>query len=119
MILAAAEQPPHLKAIFANGGHFESYEVGYHGGIMWLFPRASREGRGGDSGYALGRAHSVMKEKLSPKAFEKRIRERLKDPDVRNYPNLFHMLHYPDSHPLVMDFLLNPCNGPFYKEGEA
>ena len=119
MILAAAEQPPHLKAIFANGGHYESYEVGYHGGIMWLFPRASREGRGGDSGYALGRAHSVMKEKLSPKAFEQRIQERLKDPDVKNYPNLFHMLHYPDSHPLVMDFLLNPCNGPFYKEGEA
>jgi hypothetical protein len=118
-VLAAAEKPPHLKAIFMNGGHYESYDLGYHGGIMWLFPRASREGRGGDSGYALGRPYSVMKKKLSKKEFEKRLKERLDDPDVKNYPNLFHMLHYPDSHPLVLDFLLNPYNGPFYQDGEA
>lgn len=118
-VLAAAEKPPHLKAIFMNGGHYESYDLGYHGGIMWLFPRASREGRGGDSGYALGKAYSVMKKKLSKNEFESRIRERLEDPDVRNYPNLFHMLHYPDSHPLVIDILLNPYNGPFYQDSEA
>ena len=119
MILAAAERPPHLKAIFAQGGHYESYDLGYHGGIQWLFPRASREGRGGDSGYALGHAYSVMKKKLSKEEFQRRIQERLKDPDVKNYPNLFHLLHYPDSHPLILDFLLNPFNGPFYKDGEA
>ena len=119
MILAAAEHPPHLKAIFAEGGHYESYDLGYHGGIMWLFPRASREGRGGDSGYALGHAASAMKKRLSRAAFEQRLKERLDDPDVKNYPNLFHILHYPDAHPLVIDFLLNPCNGPFYQESEA
>jgi hypothetical protein len=119
MIHAAAERPPHLKAIFCQGGHYESYDLGYHGGIQWLFPRASREGRGGDSGYALGKAYSVMKKKLSKKEFQKRIQERLDDPDVKNYPNMFHLLHYPDSHPLILDFLLNPFNGPFYKDGEA
>ena len=118
-VFAAAEKPPHLKAIFMNGGHYESYDLGYHGGIMWLFPRASREGRGGDSGYALGRPYSAMRKRLSKKEFEKRLKERLDDPDVKNYPNLFHMLHYPDSHPLVLDFLLNPYNGPFYQESEA
>ena len=52
MILAAAEQPPHLKALFCHGGHFDMYEWAYHGGIMWLMPRAALEGRGGDSGVA-------------------------------------------------------------------
>ena len=52
-VMGAAERPPHLKAIFVNGGHFDMYELCYHGGIMWLMPRASREGRGGDSGVAV------------------------------------------------------------------
>jgi hypothetical protein len=118
-ILAAAEQPPHLKAIFANGGHYDTYELAYQGGIMWLMPRASREGRGGDSGYAVRNAASAMKKRLSAEDFSRRIQERLDDPDIKNYPNFFHMLHYPDSHPLFIDLLLNPYDGPFYKEGQA
>ena len=51
-VLAAAERPPHLKAIFVSGGHYDFYETTYHGGIMWFMPRAAREGRGGDSGWA-------------------------------------------------------------------
>jgi len=117
-ILAAAEKPPHLKAIFANGGHYDAYELAYHGGIMWLMPRASREGRGGDSGYALGNAYSAMKKRLSREEFERRVQERLNDPDIRNYPNFYHILHYPDSHPLFIDLLLNPSDGPFYWGGQ-
>ena len=114
-ILAAAEQPPHLKAIFANGGHYDSYELAYHGGIMWLMPRASREGRGGDSGYALKNAYSVIKKRLSKEEFERRVQERINDPDVKNYPNFYHILHYPDAHPLFIDLLLSPYDGPFYR----
>jgi predicted acyl esterase len=51
-VLAAAERPPHLKAIFVSGGHYDFYETTYHGGVMWFMPRAAREGRGGDSGWA-------------------------------------------------------------------
>ena len=51
-VLAAAERPPHLKAIYVSGGHYDFYETTYHGGIMWFMPRAAREGRGGDSGWA-------------------------------------------------------------------
>jgi hypothetical protein len=117
-ILAAAEKPPHLKAIFANGGHYDAYELAYHGGIMWLMPRASREGRGGDSGYALGNAYSATKRRLSREEFERKVQERLNDPDIRNYPNFYHILHYPDSHPLFIDLLLNPYDGPFYRDGQ-
>jgi uncharacterized protein len=118
MILAAAEHPPHLKAIFANGAHFNNYELAYHGGIMWLFPRAALEGRGGDSGVAVKNATSVMRKKLSKEEFERLVRERLNDPDIKNYPNLYHILHYPDSHPMIIDLILNPFAGPFYRKAE-
>ena len=66
-VLAAAERPPHLKAIFVSGGHYDFYETTYHGGIMWFMPRAAREGRGGDSGWAFtDSVKSRMIEKYSP-----------------------------------------------------
>ncbi|MFE6684321.1 CocE/NonD family hydrolase [Streptomyces sp. NPDC057729] len=40
-VLAAAERPPHLKAIFVSGGHYDFYETTYHGGIMWFMPRTA------------------------------------------------------------------------------
>ncbi len=115
-VLAAAERPPHLKAIFCNGGHFDMYEWAYHGGIMWLMPRAALEGRGGDSGVAWKNVGSAALKKQGKEEFERRIRERLQDPDVRNYPNFIHMLEYPQPHPQFIDWIVNPCDGPFYKE---
>ncbi len=70
-VLAAAERPPHLKAIFVSGGHYDFYETTYHGGVMWFMPRAAREGRGGDSGWAFtDRVKSRMIEKYSPEEIE-------------------------------------------------
>ena len=115
-ILAAAEKPPHLKAIFCNGGHFDMYEWAYHGGIMWLMPRAALEGRGGDSGVAWKNVGSAALKKLGKKEFERRIRERLQDPDVKNYPNFIHVLEYPQPHPQFIDWVVNPCDGPFYQQ---
>ncbi len=115
-ILAAAEQPPHLKAIFCNGGHFDMYEWAYHGGIMWLMPRAALEGRGGDSGVAWKNVTSAAMKKLGKDEFGRRIRERLQDTDVKNYPNFIHILQYPQPHPQFIDWVLNPCDGPFYQQ---
>ena len=115
-ILAAAERPPHLKAIFCNGGHFDMYEWAYHGGIMWLMPRAALEGRGGDSGVAWKHVGSAAMKKLGKEEFERRTRERLQDPDVKKYPNFVHILEYPQPHPQFIDWVLNPCDGPFYQE---
>lgn len=118
MIGAAAEQPPHLKALFCHGGHFDMYEFAYHGGIFWLMPRAALEGRGGDSGVAWRNVTSAALKKLGKDEFERRIQERLQDPDVRNYPNFIHILNYPQPHPQFIDWILNPLNGPFYQEDE-
>ncbi|MHB9150884.1 MAG: CocE/NonD family hydrolase [Thermoleophilia bacterium] len=118
-ILGAAEEPPHLKAVFCNGGHFDLYELAYHGGILWLMPRASREGRGGDSGYAIGNVTSRTLKESSAQQVAERVAERLRDPDIRNWPNLVHILNYPRAHELWFDFVMNPCNGPFYQTESA
>ena len=115
-VMAAIEQPPHLKAIFPNGGHYDMYEWGYHGGILWLMPRAALEGRGGDSGVAVKNVVCATKKRLTKDEVKRRIEERLEDPDVKNYPNLYHMLLYPESHPQFIDWVLNPLDGPFYRE---
>ena len=117
-ILGAAENPPSLKAIFCNGGHFDLYELCYHGGIMWLMPRASREGRGGDSGMAVGRIASRSAREWPAEKLEQRIAERLADPDIRAWPNLVHVLNYTKGRELWLDYVLNPLDGPFYEDGE-
>ncbi len=118
-VMGAAEAPPHLKAIFVNGGHFDLYELCYHGGIMWLMPRASREGRGGDSGVAVRKVSNKSRRVYSPEEYHARIRARLSDPDIAHWPNMVHVLNYPETHELWMDFILNPHDGPFWQDGQA
>jgi len=118
-ILGAAEQPPHLKAIFVNGGHFDLYELAYHGGILWLMPRASREGRGGDSGNAFNNVASKSSKVFTPEELREKTLERLNDPDIAHWSDFVHLLHYQDRHELWMDYLLNPLDGPFWQEGHA
>jgi predicted acyl esterase len=116
-VLAAAERPPHLKAIFVSGGHFDFYETTYHGGVMWFMPRAAREGRGGDSGWAFtDRITSRMLETYSPEEVARRVATRLADPDVAAWPNLVHVLNYPTHHEAWFDIVLNELDGEWYEE---
>ncbi|MFF2115240.1 CocE/NonD family hydrolase [Rhodococcus koreensis] len=116
-VLAAAERPPHLKAIFVSGGHFDFYETTYHGGIMWFMPRAAREGRGGDSGWAFtDSVKSRMVETCSPDELRKRVAARLEDPDVAAWPNLVHVLNYPNHHEAWFDIVMNDLDGEWYEE---
>src|SRR5215210_3193579 len=116
-VLAAAERPPHLKAIFVSGGHYDFYETTYHGGVMWFMPRAAREGRGGDSGWAFtDRITSRMLETYSEEEVARRVAERLADPDVAAWPNLVHVLNYPKHHEAWFDIVLNELDGEWYEE---
>jgi predicted acyl esterase len=116
-LLAAAERPPHLKALFISGGHYDFYETTYHGGIMWFMPRAAREGRGGDSGWAFtDRVKSRMLETLSDEDVKARVASRLADPDVQAWPNLVHTLHYPTNHEAWFDIITNELDGEWYEE---
>lgn len=116
-LLAAAERPPHLKAIFVSGGHYDFYETTYHGGIMWFMPRAAREGRGGDSGWAFtDRVKSRMLENCTPEYVAERVAQRLADPDVAAWPNLVHVLHYPVHHEAWFDIITNELYSDWYEE---
>jgi predicted acyl esterase len=116
-VLAAAERPPHLKAIFVSGGHYDFYETTYHGGIMWFMPRAAREGRGGDSGWAFtDRIKSRMLETFSPGEIKELVARRLEDPDVAAWPNLVHVLNYPKHHEAWFDIVMNNLDGDWYEE---
>jgi len=116
-IFAAAERPPSLKAIFVSGGHFDFYETTYHGGVMWFMPRAAREGRGGDSGWAFTHRHkSRMLANCSEAAVKQRVAERLADPDVAAWPNLVHVLNYPIHHESWFDIITNHLDGEWYEE---
>jgi predicted acyl esterase len=115
-VLAAAERPPHLKAIFVSGGHYDFYETTYHGGVMWFMPRAAREGRGGDSGIAHTDVKSRMQEVHSPEELRKLVDERLNDPDVAAWPNLVHVLKYPKNREFWFDIVMNPLDGDWYEE---
>jgi uncharacterized protein len=116
-IIAAAERPPHLKAIFVSGGHYDFYETTYHGGVMWFMPRAAREGRGGDSGWAFtDRIKSRMLEKFSPEEIKELVAKRLADPDVAAWPNLVHVLNYPVHHEAWFDIVMNYLDGEWYEE---
>jgi predicted acyl esterase len=111
----AIQQPPHLKAIFTSHIEVDNYrDTAYHGGVLSLFPYGIWDGRHGTSGYAPKNALSLVKKTLSAEEFERRRRERLQDPDIRHYPNLFHLLNYPYKNPRFFDMLMNPCDGPFY-----
>jgi len=118
-VFGAIEQPPHLKAIFPEGGHYDVYDTAYQGGIMWLMLRAAIDGRGGDSAMPVRKRISKTMNTLSKDEFERRIQERLNDPDIKNYPNYHQMLKYPASNPMWLDFILNPYDGPFWWGGEA
>ncbi|MFB9071209.1 CocE/NonD family hydrolase [Citricoccus parietis] len=116
-VLAAAERPPSLKAVFVSGGHYDFYETTYHGGIMWFMPRAAREGRGGDSGWAFtDGVKSRMIEEFSPEELKAKVDERLADPDVAGWPNLVHVLNYPKNHEAWFDIVMNQFDGEWYEE---
>lgn len=116
-VLAAAERPPHLKAIFVSGGHYDFYETTYHGGIMWFMPRAAREGRGGDSGWAFtDRVTSRMLQTYSAEQIKEKVAARLADPDIAAWPNLVHTLHYPVHHEAWFDIVMNEVDGEWYEE---
>jgi predicted acyl esterase len=113
----AINQPPHLKAIYVSHVIVDIYrELAYNGGVLSLFLYGLWDGRHGTSGFAPKNAVSEMVKTLPKEELERRHQELLKNPDISNYPNLYHLLHYPYKNPMFFDILLNPYDGPFYAE---
>jgi predicted acyl esterase len=112
----AIEQPPHLKAIFPTHLVADYYHDAYAGGVLSLFQYGVFHGRAGTSGFAARNVVSEMMKTLPPEEIERRRQALLADPDIRYFPNLYHLLHYPFKNPQFFDILLNPLDGPYWRD---
>jgi uncharacterized protein len=113
----AIEQPPHLKSIFVSHIGYDYYrDQVYVGGILSLFFYGLWHGRHGTSGYAPRNAVSKTQKSMSPEDFKKLQEELLKDPDIKNYPNVYHLVKYPYKNPPFFDYVAHPFDGPFYQD---
>ena len=113
----AIEQPPHLKSIFVSHVHADAYrDSAFSGGVLSLFLYGLWDGRHGTSGFAPKNAVSQMMKTLPKDEFERRRRELLNHPDIKHYPNLYHLLNYPQKNPNFFDLLMNPFDGPFWRD---
>ena len=57
-----------------------------------------------------------MQKTLPKEEFERRRQELLNNPDIKYYPNMFHLVNYPFKNPWFFDMLMNPFDGPFWKD---
>ncbi len=119
-IQAAIQQPPHLKCIAVSHVIADGYrDMAYHGGILSLMGYGVWYGRHGTSGFAANNAVSMMQKNLPREEFERRRAELLNHPDIKNYPNVYHLLLYPQKNPWFFDTLMNPYDGPNYQAASA
>ncbi len=121
-LFVAAEQPPHLKAIFPFEVWYDLYrQIATSEGVINPLIYRLFSGRGMDpgptngSGFAPRNVVSATMKNLPEKELESLFQERLNDPDLRKYSIYWSVLRYPTKNPLFADFLLNPEDGPFYR----
>ena len=110
--LVAAQQPPHLKAIFGYDSPGDWYREGpYDGGIFSdYFPGMYRRS-------IINRnTVSVMVQDTPPEELERLVKEKLNDPDIRAHSRHLLVLEHPWMNPPGFDVLLNSTDGPFYWE---
>ena len=111
--LVAAQNPPHLKAIFPVDAATDIYRHwSYHGGILHLSFLATWW----DASLVVNRAGEVDVPQAELKAS---VAELLEQPDIRSYPRLYKTLRWPDKNPHLFDVLVHPFDGPFYWERSA
>jgi len=115
----AAEQPPHLKAIcpweiFAD----DLYNHGvYEGGVLNIFFYGLYTGTyPARCGYAIKNVVSAMIKNTVKAELDQLVAKAASDPDLKQYPYLYHLLKYPEKNPVLFDFMLNPLDGPYYRE---
>jgi len=113
--LVAAQQPPHLKAIFAHDAYTDEYRhCAYHGGIFNF----------GFYHHIWRLIHTHMTRPMSEKEFSKeemaKKLEQLKNNyEIQTYPYMWKLITHPEVNPLMLDLMLHPYDGPFYWERSA
>jgi putative CocE/NonD family hydrolase len=114
-LLVAAQQPPHLKAIFPHDAWGDMYrDISHQGGILqhgWLpfFNTIILHGH----------AKPVSLSMYSPEEIDRFV-EKWKNNQVFNKSYvMYNSLLFPDYMPLLFDWVINELDGPYYWERSA
>jgi len=118
--LVAAQQPPHLKALFAHDGWTDLYrDISHHGGIPCVGWLPEWTAIGILSKCRPDHPMPASKTLYSEKELKRRV-EKLKSNNVINkHPLLYNVLLFPEYMPLLFDWLVNEEDGPYYWERSA
>ncbi len=115
----AATNPPHLKCIAPweiFGDDLYNHGI-YEGGVLNIFWYGLYTGTyPARCGYAIKNCTSDMIQNTPEEELKKLVDEAIKDPDLLNYPYLYHLLKYPGKNPILFDFMLNPLDGEWYQK---
>lgn len=113
--LIATQQPPHLKAIAPFEAYTDRYRHSvYHGGIL-------------NEGFfhqwwehlSIDVAKPLIYRYLSREEVERRRQKLYQQPEIQVSPYLHLQLKYESKNPLLFDFLIEPHDGPYYRERSA
>jgi uncharacterized protein len=112
-LLVAAQQPPHLKAIFPVDSTTDLYRHwAYHGGILHSsFLSTWWEG-------SLV-AHSAEPTDLPDEELKRIVAAQKENPDLKCNPRMWKALEFPWTNPHLFDVLTHPFDGPYYWERSA
>lgn len=114
-MLAAAQQPPHLKCIMPLSFTNDYYQHGYYGGVPTTYMSMYWE-------LCPSNNPVPWSTKLySEEALKQKMDERLKDPDiaVNSYFTKILTTWPPRYHTFYLDYLLHPEDGPFWQARSA
>ncbi|MEI6720997.1 MAG: CocE/NonD family hydrolase [Betaproteobacteria bacterium] len=110
----AALNPPALKALFAPYGYTDFYrDKFYHGGILAhsFLTNWSKQLAG-------VRVRGWSRQNLGEDEYQRRLAELRTNRDMMVVPELAVAINSPDAgaHPLIIDVLMNPLDGPYWWE---
>jgi len=115
--LVAAQQPPHLKAIFPHDGWGDMYrDVSHHGGIFmhgWLPDDWTTD-------LAMGfNARPASLSMYSEEELKRQVEKWLKHEVLNKHEKMVNSLLHPPYKPIIFDWIINEFDGPYYWERSA
>jgi hypothetical protein len=110
--LIAAQQPPHLKAIFPYEAATDRYrQQFYHGGIMNMFYM-----QWWDHVSVHGMPFTLDE---NPKEIKKIIEEMMRKEEIQTHTPLYIALKYPGKNPALFEQLTHPLDGPYHCDSSS
>lgn len=115
--LVAAQQPPHLKAIFPHDGWGDMYrDISHHGGIFmhgWLPDNWTTD-------LAMGfNAKPASLSMYSEQELNHRVEKWLGHEVLNKHEKMVNSLLHPQYKPILFDWIINEFDGPYYWERSA